>query len=201
MLETLSLCVKLCHMTDNQQPSLRTCVKCGETKPFEDFAIVYAKNSRGQNYRQHTCKECAKCEHAARMRKARKENPEKYIKHQREHRKRHLERCRRQRKESGQRLKDRVFEAYGGYRCVCCGETMESMMTIDHIEENGADHRNEINGGKGRTIGADIYRWLERNNYPAGFQVLCYNCNISKHRNNGICEHRSKEGSEAIRKE
>lgn len=183
-------------VTDNQQPSShRVCRKCEVTKPLEDFALVYAKNSRGQNYRQHTCKDCAKVEHAARMRKARAENRDKYIGHQREHRQRHTERVRQQRRESGYRRKMRVLNAYGGPKCACCGETILSALTIDHINNDGAKHRNELNGGHGREKSVEIYVWLEANGYPPGFQVLCYNCNISKHRNGGVCEHTMIEGS------
>ena len=37
---------------------------------------------------------------------------------------------------------------------------------------------------------SSIYSWLIRNNYPEGFQVLCYNCNLGKAHNNGICPHK-----------
>jgi len=186
-------------MSDNQQPSYRTCKKCNATKSLDDFAIVYAKNSRGQNYRQHTCIECAKRIHAERMRKARANNPDLYKKHQAEHRKRHPERVRRQRRESGERLRNMVFEAYGGFTCACCGETCKSMLTIDHINEDGNEHRKQLGEGKsyatGRSgLGDYLYRDLRDRNFPDGFQVLCYNCNISKHRL-GRCEH-AIEGSE-----
>lgn len=82
------------------------------------------------------------------------------------------------------RLKDDVFFTYGGYICVCCGETELFFLTIDHIEENGGIHRKEIHQ-KGR----NFYRWLRKNNYPDGFQVLCFNCNVGKYLNKGICPH------------
>lgn len=182
-------------MTDNQQPSVeRLCRKCGATKPVEDFALVYAKNSRGQNYRQHTCKPCANAIHAERMRKARQRAPEKYRKHQRDHREQHTALCRMQRRESGQRRKLRVLNAYGGPCCACCGESCLSMLAIDHVNNDGAKHRNELNGGLGRSQSVEMYCWLEKNNFPEGFQVLCYNCNISKHRHGGVCGHQLDEG-------
>ena len=188
-------------MTDNQQPSVeRSCRKCGETKPLEDFAIVYAKNSRGQNYRQHTCTTCAKAEHAERMRAARARSPKRYRKHQQEHYRRHHARVRGQAQESRRRQKRRVMEAYGGAVCVCCDEACLSMLTIDHINNDGAKHRREIgklyeySTGK-RALVTEMYTWLERNGFPSGFQVLCYNCNLSKHRNKGVCEHKLNEGS------
>lgn len=72
------------------------------------------------------------------------------------------------------------------------------MLTIDHIGNDGSKHRDEINGGKGRTKSIDMYCWLEDHDFPKGFQVLCYNCNISKHRNGGVCGHRLDEGSTTI---
>ena len=34
-----------------------------------------------------------------------------------------------------------------------------------------------------------MYEWIKRNNYPDGFQVLCWNCNSGKGANGGICPH------------
>ncbi|KKM24391.1 hypothetical protein LCGC14_1605530 [marine sediment metagenome] len=86
--------------------------------------------------------------------------------------------------------KQRVIDHYGGI-CLCCGESELLLLTIDHIYEDGAEHRRQIFPNiKGRTPGGDnFYRWLEKNQYPDGFQTLCYNCNIGKHRNGGICPH------------
>ena len=73
------------------------------------------------------------------------------------------------------------------------------MLTIDHVNNDGAAHRKAI--GKvfpstgNRALIVEMYTWLEKNEFPSGFQVLCYNCNLSKHRNKGICEHKLNEGS------
>lgn len=64
------------------------------------------------------------------------------------------------------------MQAYGG-KCVCCGEDELDFLVIDHINDNGAEHRKEVNLRV-------IYRWLWKNNLPEGFQVLCANCNLSK---------------------
>lgn len=74
------------------------------------------------------------------------------------------------------------------------------MLTLDHINEDGAAHRNHLNNGKGRAMSVDMYRRLRDAGFPSDMQVLCYNCNISKHRNGGICEHKLRAGSEAIPK-
>lgn len=79
-------------------------------------------------------------------------------------------------------LRHDAMIAYGGYVCACCGETEPNFLSLDHIENDGADHR--------RKVGKAIWKWLRDNNYPEGFQVLCMNCNHGKARNNGICPHK-----------
>jgi hypothetical protein len=71
---------------------------------------------------------------------------------------------------------------YGG-KCACCGETNLEFLAIDHINNDGAEHR--------RQVGKMIYRWLRANNYPGGFQVLCHNCNMAKGFY-GYCPHQGK---------
>ncbi len=86
--------------------------------------------------------------------------------------------------------KYRVIHHYGG-KCLCCDETDIRFLTIDHVDENGSEHRKRIfPNTKGRPPGGDnFYRWLEKNSLPLGLQTLCYNCNIGKHLNDGICPH------------
>lgn len=91
-------------------------------------------------------------------------------------------------KDYNERLKDEVFTFYGGYTCKCCGETERKFLTIDHIDGGGNDHRRSEMGG-----GTYICRWIKKNNFPSLFQVLCYNCNLGKSRNNNICPHQEKK--------
>jgi hypothetical protein len=81
-----------------------------------------------------------------------------------------------------------VYEAYGGSICACCGETELAFLSIDHIDGGVGKHRQEIGG-----TAATLIRWLIKNNFPAGFQVLCFNCNRGKHINGGICPHQVGE--------
>jgi len=87
--------------------------------------------------------------------------------------------------------RDAVFNAYGGYKCACCNEKEQSFLTIDHIKNDGASHRRELQTkiGKG---GTSFFQWLVTNNFPLGFQVLCRNCNWGKHANYGVCPHNNK---------
>lgn len=89
-----------------------------------------------------------------------------------------------------QELKREVIGVYSNntFMCACCGEDIISILTIDHIDNNGAEHRKEL-----EEQGIDIYNWLKLNNYPRdNYQVLCYNCNIGKYRNGGVCPHTQK---------
>lgn len=65
--------------------------------------------------------------------------------------------------------------------CVCCGEKEVKFLTFDHIDGNGNKHKKE-NNIRSMPI------WLKKNNYPDGFQILCYNCNCAKG-HYGVCPH------------
>jgi hypothetical protein len=82
------------------------------------------------------------------------------------------------------RLRHEAILAYGGYRCACCGIEEPLFLTIDHVHNGGARHRRQVG------VASGFYRWLKERSYPAGFQVLCSNCNSGRHRNRGICPHK-----------
>lgn len=84
------------------------------------------------------------------------------------------------------RRKLKVLDHYGGV-CSCCGESWPVFLTMDHIHGGGNAHRRTSSDVK------VIYRWLVRNNYPPGFQVLCFNCNFAKHVKK-VCPHQSTNG-------
>lgn len=71
-----------------------------------------------------------------------------------------------------QQLKERVLGYYsnGQPKCVRCGNSDLRVLSLDHIANNGYQHRKEVGAGY------SIYRWAERNNYPKGLQALCMNC-------------------------
>lgn len=86
-------------------------------------------------------------------------------------------------------LRAKVLEAYGGPVCACCGETEVMFLTIDHINNDGNIERKS---GLYAGSGYGFYQWLRKNNYPKGYQVLCMNCNVGKHKNGGVCPHQRK---------
>lgn len=75
-----------------------------------------------------------------------------------------------------ERLKDQVFSHYGK-SCSLCGFSNMDALTIDHIDQNGAEHRRELKGSR-QGGGMMTYRWLVKNSFPGGFRTLCQNCNV-----------------------
>jgi hypothetical protein len=67
--------------------------------------------------------------------------------------------------------------------CVCCEEKSNLIfLTIDHIEgRKNVTHKKRL-GGK------DLYTWIEKNNFPLGYQTLCHNCNSAKS-DSEMCPH------------
>lgn len=112
--------------------------------------------------------------------KWRRANPEKVKQHNQAYYIKHKERIKRveairnymrlgKRRQQREQLKVRVLTHYGNGKlaCVVCGESRLVCLSIDHLNNKGAEHR--------KKIGNDIYIWLEENNYPSGFQTLCMN--------------------------
>jgi len=80
-----------------------------------------------------------------------------------------------------------VFLHYtaGDIKCACCGEKTFDFLCVDHVNNDGNEHR------KTRGTGLGFYAWIIRNNFPGGLQILCMNCNWGKVRNGGMCPHKS----------
>lgn len=192
---------------------MKCCTKCGETKGLSEFWF-----NKRLNRHVAACLECA-----AKARSAWKDaNVERVAKKNREWQianpertkaaqKRWLERnpgeakrrtalwraenrdrALKAQRDANKKLKDAAYAAYGGYRCSCCGETTEAFLSIDHVNNDGAEHRRQVDRRK-------IYKWLAKNGYPEGFQVLCMNCNFGKARNGGICPHQQSRRSNDYR--
>jgi len=71
------------------------------------------------------------------------------------------------------KVKDEVFAHYSPNRkCQRCQFADIRALSIDHIDGNGRLHR--------KLLGQNFYRWLRKNNYPLGYQVLCMNCQFIK---------------------
>lgn len=83
------------------------------------------------------------------------------------------------------KVKLEVFNHYSDNKlcCKCCGIKQFDFLTIDHVGGRQKwNHERSMGGSK-------LYQWLRSNNYPEGFEVLCFNCNWGRYKNNGICPH------------
>jgi hypothetical protein len=73
--------------------------------------------------------------------------------------------------------------------CSCCGESNLDLLTLDHVNNDGAAERRELFGIR-RFGGSSFYRTLIKRDFPPGYAVLCMNCNWSKGKH-GVCIHQT----------
>ena len=149
------------------------CIKCGVILTDENW---YASDKKRNIY---ICKKCV----YKKTKIWRQNNRDRHNQTQKIWRQNNRDRFNQLVRESRQRLRDEVIDAYGG-KCACCGETRREYLSIDHKNGNGNKQKREI----GVRNSQEFYRWLKQNNYPEGFQVLCFNCNMGK-RNYSVCPH------------
>ena len=165
---------------------VKICASCRRELPIESFCI----HRREADGRDCYCKECKrKMDHEYGVKNKDKikqknhefylENKEKIVEKNEKYRKSHLKKYRGFCTKAKNKLKTEIFTYYcGGTPRCSCGVIDVDILSIDHINGDGAKHRREIGlSGKG---GYNFYRWLKKNNFPEGFQVLCYNCNFRK---------------------
>ncbi len=84
------------------------------------------------------------------------------------------------RKRKRQEQKKDVFNHYGGCKCNYCQISDLRVLTIDHLNNDGAAHRKRLKTSK------MLYSDIQRRGYPPEYQVLCFNCNSLKHINGGV---------------
>lgn len=80
-------------------------------------------------------------------------------------------------------VKHQVIEKYGG-ECKCCGEKEILFLTIDHINNDGKLERAENHKSS-----YGLYLKLRREEIREDLQILCFNCNLGKSMNGGVCPH------------
>ena len=143
------------------------CTRCGK-HPREDG--------------KHTCRICRAYsrERAASLSDEKKEEyrqkaktAAQTVKHKEKERARH--------KARRQNMKRLIMDHYGS-KCVCCGETELVFLTIDHINNDGQQHRKRL-GDVSR-----FYEYIIKAGFPDDLQILCWNCNEAK-RILGHCPH------------
>ena len=81
------------------------------------------------------------------------------------------------------------YYSNGTPKCSCCGETQLAFLTLDHIIPI---RRKRDGKGSRNNSGVHTYAKLRMQGYPAGFQVLCFNCNCAKAAN-PVCPHQQTQ--------
>lgn len=176
--------------------------KCTRCKRLRDIQAFHVDRCR-KDGRQPTCKECLadlqRIRHASRTARYQAPTGKKNCprcKRCLDVSDFHVERgsidgtshlCKRCNADRHQALRMEVFNHYcqGSPRCMCCGETHPYFLSIDHIHGGGAKHIKALKY-------ATLYRFLKRNGFPEGYQILCHNCNQAKGFY-GICPHQKKD--------
>jgi hypothetical protein len=67
--------------------------------------------------------------------------------------------------------------------CRCCGQTHIEFLSVDHIAgKKQMDSEPELVklGYSSKFHSVMLKRWIIKNNFPEGFQILCHNCNLAK---------------------
>ena len=154
---------------------IRACSKCKLTKPISEF---YFRPSKG--FYESRCNDCVSKQNREYYEKNgeavrtassqyRQKNPGKYRDY-----------LARYQKGMTKVIKETVITHFGG-KCACCGMDEIRFLTIDHVNNDGREHRKEI----GRS---SLYKWLLRYDFPETYelQCLCYNCNFGKNHNGGV---------------
>jgi hypothetical protein len=80
-------------------------------------------------------------------------------------------------------LKAKVIAGYGGI-CTCCGEGNPAFLSVDHVNGGGRAHRASLGGG------VALYLDIIKREFPDDMTLLCYNCNLGRAYNDGVCPHK-----------
>ena len=161
------------------------CKDCHHDKDVNEFYIKNPKTGR----RDTRCKQCSNDLNREKHLQYYYDHREEFLGQQHSYTAANKEKVYARKAAERQRRKAEVMSHYGG-KCACCGETELAFLAIDHISGGGNKHRKTLRNGKkgGPCGGGCFYRWLQKNNYPPGYQVLCHNCNQASAW--GVCPHK-----------
>ena len=187
-------------------PKLKYCAKGDHWLSLECF-------SRNTRYKDGLCRICKTCRHdnyladLARDPEYNKKNNKKqrdaFLEMTPEEQRKVLDRnnqrqnndprVKARKKQSRDELRDEIFATYGGV-CLDCGETNFAFLSVDHVNNDGSEHR------KAGLRGHRLYEWIRKNGFPQDgrFQLLCQNCNWYKHALN-LSSNQSDDVSEAAK--
>ena len=110
-------------------------------------------------------------------------DPEKAKASRRKYQKTHAKQLNKQKNKKHRELKYEVMKEFSKRQsnsnvpccaCVKCREKEIKFLTIDHI------HGRRLMGHSRELGGLRLYKWIIKNNFPDGLQVMCHNCNKAK---------------------
>jgi hypothetical protein len=92
-------------------------------------------------------------------------------------------------RKSREKRRKMVLGHYGN-KCAYCGEKHYEFLAIDHVNNDGADHKRMLGSKSNDSVLLDIIK----QGYPDTFQILCHNCNSAKqyYKRNPIIEERQQ---------
>ena len=138
---------------------MRVCNKCKIEQEEEEFYLI----RKGEKPRHCWCKQCMQLNHRV--------SPEA---------KAHRNKYKRE-KRALLRLEALAHYSNGLMKCNCCGESQERFLTLDHVNNDGYKDKKKYS----RSM---LYE-VKKQDYPEGYQILCYNCNCGRADNGGVCPH------------
>ncbi len=102
--------------------------------------------------------------------KEERKNPIRHLETNRDWREKNREKARVNGATYASRQKERFFKMYGN-KCELCGEADDAVLTLDHVQGDGALERKALGKGPARhwKKAADCYN-------PDKYRVLCHNC-------------------------
>lgn len=163
------------------------------------FKTSEARRESGRRYREKHREEAREYNRQYRLthkEDKRQYDAQYYLEQKGKHRdymRRHYMKYRMRQREKQIEQKKAILTYYGEGKlaCVRCGFDDARALTIDHINNDGANHRKILNN----KTGYHFYRWLKKNDYPKGFQTLCCNCQSIKLAENREMRIRAGEGA------
>lgn len=160
------------------------CIKCGTLLVQENWYVS------AMRIHHHLCKECSK----QKARKQRKTHRTEILQQKKQYYQKNRSLILGQRHSEWVTFKEIVVAHYSNNTMACANPynqhkepyTDMRALSIDHINGGGGKQRKELFANR-KLAGTHFYKWLIRNNYPIGFQVLCMNCQfVKRYENNEL---------------
>lgn len=151
--------VRVKEARQNPPEGMQYCLGCKRLRPIDEFeAFPKQRRRRERGESSPVCLKCRTRRSSYVAQKRRLATAEEKLKTLKE------------RREWMRQWRHKIVTAYGGV-CNCCGEDSVEFLQLHHRNNDGHVHR--------RAIGYNseaLYRWAERNGFPATLEVLCANC-------------------------